>query len=182
MSGGIEALYIFDQHKSAGPESRSHASTLTGTSAPILQHTYRSRPAPAATLLPLYLAHPAPRPSLLLLPGTSPPTLLFALVHAPLLLLSPASAETEPLLVLEFLHRVIDVLEDFLGTPLLATRIEGSYDVVAQLLAEMCDAGTVNNTEPNALRDAVEVPGWVGKLLGGVGLPRWVAIRICVPC
>lgn len=75
--------------------------------------------------------------------------------------------------VLEFLHRVIDVLEEFLGSPLLATKIEASYDVVAQLLGEMCDAGSVCNTEPNALRDDVEVTGWMGKLLGGVGLPGY---------
>ncbi|KAI9709222.1 MAG: hypothetical protein M1812_007745 [Candelaria pacifica] len=154
MSGTVEALYIFDQHNN-----------------PILQHTYRSRPPPARTLLPLYLAYPAPRPSLVYLPNTVPPALLFSLVHSQLLFLSPTSADTEPLLVLEFLHRVVDVLEDFLGAPLLASKIEGAYDVVAQLLGEMCDAGAVSNTEPNALRDVVEVPGWMGKLLGGVGLP-----------
>ncbi len=71
----------------------------------------------------------------------------------------------------------MDVLEDFLGPPLLASKIDGAYDVVAQLLAEMCDAGAVSNTEPNALRDVVEVPGWMGKLLGGVGLPGYVALE-----
>lgn len=85
--------------------------------------------------------------------------------------MSPVSAEIEPLFVLEFLHRVIDVLEDFVGAPLLASKIEGAYDVVAQLLGEMCDGGIVCNTEPNALRDDVDAPGWMGKLLGGVGLP-----------
>ncbi len=38
--------------------------------------------------------------------------------------------------------------------------------MVAQLLPEMCDAGLVATTEPNALRDAVDAPGWVAKLLG----------------
>lgn len=55
----------------------------------------------------------------------------------------------------------------------MASKIEGSYDVVAQLLGEMCDAGSVCNTEPNALRDDVDIPGWMGKLLGGVGLPGY---------
>lgn len=105
------------------------------------------------------------------LEDTTPPTLLYSVTHANLLLLAPTSNDNEPLLVLEFLHRVIDVLEEFLGAPLLASKIEGSYDVAAQLLTEMCDAGNVCNTEINALRDVVEVPGWVGKLLGGVGLP-----------
>ena len=66
---------------------------------------------------------------------------------------------------------MIDVFEEFLGAPLLPGRIESNYDVVAQLLVEMCDAGLVYNTEPNALREAVEVPGLMGKILGGVGLP-----------
>ena len=79
--------------------------------------------------------------------------------------------------VLEFLHRVIDVLEEFIGDPLLASKIEGSYDVVAQLLGEMCDAGSVCNTEPNALRDDVDVSGFLGKLLGGVGLPGYAGYR-----
>lgn len=99
--------------------------------------------------------------------------MLFSLPHSNLLFLSPVSTDTEPLFVLEFLHRIIDVLEEFIGAPLLASKIEGSYDVVAQLLGEMCDAGSVCNTEPNALRDDVEIPGWMGKLLGGVGLPGY---------
>lgn len=85
--------------------------------------------------------------------------------------LATSSSEIEPLLVLEFIHRIIDVFEEFLGAPLLAHKIENNYDVVAQLLNEMCDAGTINTTEPNALRDLVEVEGWVGKLLGSINLP-----------
>ena len=154
-SSAIEALYVFDHNDDC-----------------ILEHVYRSRPAPPNIVFPLYIAHPNPRPSFISL-NTSPPTLLFSLVHSNLIFLSPISSDIEPLFVLEFLHRVIDVLEEFLGSPLLASKIEASYDVVAQLLGEMCDAGSVCNTEPNALRDDVEVTGWMGKLLGGVGLPGY---------
>ena len=97
--------------------------------------------------------------------------MVFNIVHANLLYLATTSSEIEPLLVLEFLHRVIDALEEFLGAPVLAHKIEANYDVVAQLLTEMCDAGTVNTTEPNALRDVVEVEGLLGKLLGSINLP-----------
>ncbi|RAL65421.1 hypothetical protein DID88_000989 [Monilinia fructigena] len=106
MTGAIEALYIYDEHNR-----------------PLLQNTYTSRPLSSTRLLPLYLAHPSPRP------------------------------------------------KEFVGAPLLAQKIESSYDVVAQLLNEMCDAGTVSSTEPNALRDMVEVEGWIGKLLGGINIP-----------
>ncbi|KAF2092234.1 clathrin adaptor, mu subunit [Saccharata proteae CBS 121410] len=152
--GAVEALYIFDEHNN-----------------PILEHVYCARPPPPHILLPLYLAHPAPRPSLIYLPSTNPPTLVHSIVQDRLLFIVPSSVDTEPLLVLEFLHRVADVLEDFLGSPLLASKIEGSYDVVAQVLGEMCDGGIVANTENNALREVVEVPSFVRNLLGGVGLP-----------
>ncbi|KAK7754866.1 hypothetical protein SLS62_003180 [Diatrype stigma] len=154
MNGIIEALHIYDEHNRA-----------------ILSHTYTSRPLSATHLLPLYLEHPAPRPNLIYLSNTNPPTLVFSLVHANLLYLATTSSEIEPLLVLEFLHRIIDALEEFLGAPVLAHKIEANYDVVAQLLTEMCDAGTINTTEPNALRDLVEVEGFLGKLLGSINLP-----------
>ncbi|KAI1283897.1 Adaptor complexes medium subunit family protein [Xylaria sp. FL0933] len=154
MNSVIEALHIYDEHKRA-----------------ILSHTYTSRPLSATHLLPLYLEHPAPRPNLIYLSNTNPPTLVFSLDHANLLYLATTSSDIEPLLVLEFLHRVIDALEEFLGAPVLAHKIEANYDVVAQLLTEMCDAGTISTTEPNALRDVVEVEGLLGKLLGSISLP-----------
>ncbi|KAI9688322.1 MAG: hypothetical protein M1820_010250 [Bogoriella megaspora] len=150
----IEALYIFDEHNN-----------------PLLEHVYTGRPPPAKVLLPLWLAQPSPRPSVTYFSSTSPPTLLHSIIQDRLLFLSPCSEDTEPLLVLEFLHRIADALEEFLGSPLLASKIETSYDVVAQLLGEMCDAGTVCNTEPDALRDLVEAPSWMKSLVGGLGLP-----------
>ncbi|GKZ22625.1 AP-3 complex subunit mu [Aspergillus brasiliensis] len=113
----------------------------------------------------------SPRPSLIYLPSTTPPVTVFSVVQSNLLFLALSEVDTEPLVALEFLHRVVDVLEDFVGAPLLSTKIQANYDVVAQLLHEMCDAGVVCNTEPNALQEVVEMPGWMGKLLGGVGLP-----------
>jgi len=99
------------------------------------------------------------------------------------LFLASTSAEAEPLLVLEFLHRVADALEDFLGAPLLPTKFENSYDVVVQIVAEMCDAGMVCNTEPNALREVIEAPSFMGNLLGGFGLPAYVNthLSLCLP-
>jgi hypothetical protein len=133
---------------------------------------YTSRPLSATQILPLYLEYPSPQPNVIYLPNTNPPTLVFSLRHSNLLFLATTSSEIEPLLVLEFLHRVVDAFEEFLGAPLLSVKIEQNFDVVAQLLTEMCDAGTINTTEPNALRDVVEVEGWVGKLLGSINLPR----------
>ncbi|PLB50280.1 putative AP-3 adaptor complex subunit MU [Aspergillus steynii IBT 23096] len=154
MSGEIDALYIYDEQNS-----------------PLVEQVYRSRPPSAAAILPLYLEHPAPRPSLLYLPSATPPVTVFSIVQSNLLFLALSEVDTEPLLVLEFLHRVVDILEDFVGAPLLSSKVQANYDVVAQLLHEMCDAGIVCNTESNAIQEVVEMPGWMGKLLGGVGLP-----------
>ncbi|RPB13356.1 clathrin adaptor, mu subunit [Morchella conica CCBAS932] len=156
----IEALHI---HRRLPP---------TPTTPPLLLHTWRRPSTPASTLLTHYQSHPAPRPPLIYLPNTTPPTLLFSIEHNNLLFLCPTTSEIEPLLVLEFLHRVVDVLEDFLGSPLLEGKIEANYDVVAQLLNEMCDDGIPFTTEPNALRDVVLPPSVLGKLLSNVtGLP-----------
>ena len=105
------------------------------------------------------------------LPHLVPPTVLYSIDQDCLLLACPTSSEVEPLSVLEFLHRIADALEDFLGAPLLTGKIEANYDVVAQVVVEVCDAGLVCNTEPNALKETVEVPNWVGNILGGIGLP-----------
>jgi AP-3 complex subunit mu len=152
--GTIDALYIFDENNSL-----------------ILPHVWTSRPPSAQVLLPLYLAHPSPRPSLIYESSTNPSTLVHSIVQDGLLLLCPTSHDIDPLIVLEFLHRIVDVFEDFLGSPLLPSKISSSYDVVAQLLGEMCDCGAIATTEPNALRDLVEAPSLMNKLLGGVGLP-----------
>lgn len=173
----IEAVYIFNEHKYYKlfplPYSLPFVTNLhiSKNSKPILSHTYTARPPPPSVVLAPYLAHAVPRPSCIYLPNVNPPTLVFSIIQDGLLLQCPSSTEVEPLLALEFLHRIADALEEFLGAPLLASKIETSYDVVAQVLSEMCDGGLVAATEANALRDVVETPTWVGKLLGGVGLP-----------
>ncbi|KAI9373822.1 Mu homology domain-containing protein [Aspergillus egyptiacus] len=154
MGGGIDALYIYDEQKQ-----------------PLVEQVYRSRPPSAAVIRPLYFAHPAPRPSLIYLPNASPPVTVFSIVESNLHFLALSETDTEPLLALEFLHRVVDILEEFVGAPLISTKLQANYDVVAQVLHEMCDAGIVCNTELNALQEVVEMPGWMGKLLGNVGLP-----------
>jgi len=66
------------------------------------------------------------------------------------------------------------VFEDFLGAPLLPGKIESNYDIVAQLLSEMCDGCLISNTESNSLKENVEVAGLIRKLFSQVGLPGYV--------
>ena len=154
----IDALYIFDP--------------VTPTT-PLLQYEWRRQSTTFSELITAYNAHPDPRPSLIYIPSTTPPTLLFNIVHNNLIFLIPVTSEIEPLLVLEFLRRVVDVLEDYFSSPLLPGKIESNYDVVAMLLGEMCDDGFPCTTEPNALRELVSPPTLMGKIFGSVtGLPR----------
>lgn len=154
MSAIIEALYVYDEQNNC-----------------ILEHVYRSRPPSAKSLLSQFKSHPAPRPALLYLSELSPPTAVASVHHSNTLFLCPSSTDQNALALLEFIHRVIDIFEDFLGPPLLAHKIDSNYDIVGQLLNEVCDGGAVSNTEPNALRENVEVAGLIGRLFTHVGLP-----------
>jgi AP-3 complex subunit mu len=165
MATIVEALYLFDQHNAL-----------------ILAHTYTGRPPSPSVLLPLYLAHDTPRPSLIYASSTNPPALIHSIVQDRVLFLAPTSQDSDPFAIITFLHRVADALEDVLGAPLLANKISSSYDVVLQVLTEVCDSGIVSNTEPNTLRDLVESPSWVNRLLGSTStsstpsLPSSIAI------
>ena len=88
-------------------------------------------------------------------------------------MIAVSSKDAQSLAIVDFLHKVLDVFEDFLGSPLLTTKIEDNYEIVAQLLGEMCDGGIICNTEPNALRESVEVHSALGKLFTQVGLPGY---------
>ncbi|CAK7213353.1 hypothetical protein SCUCBS95973_001775 [Sporothrix curviconia] len=192
MDGVIEALHIYDEHNAP---IISHAYTGRPLSAAQLlplyleqqrQQQQASVPSSASSLSVPAASSSGGGPaslrkqpaSLVYIPNTNPPTLVFTIVHAGLLFLLTTSSELEPLLALEFLHRVADALEEFLGSPLLAGKMESSYEVVAQLLTEMCDSGLVGTTEPNALHDLVEVEGFVGKLLGSITLPGKAAAAL----
>lgn len=172
MNGLIEALHIYDDNRFEYHDPLTPSASAKRPRKPILSHTYTGRPLSAKHLLPLYLEHPVPRPNLIYLPNASPATLIFSLTHANLLFLATSSTEIEPLLVIEFLHRVIDAFEDIIAAPLLASEIERNYHVAAQILTEMCDAGTINTTEPNALKENVEMEGLLDKIFGGFNLPR----------
>jgi AP-3 complex subunit mu len=163
---------LYFRRAQVSPPSRAAAwLSLRRSSTPLLEHAFAGRPASSSTLLPLFLAHSEPRPPLVYLPTTNPATLLYSLIHDQLLFLCPCSVDSEPLGVLEFLHRVADALQDYFGSPLLASKVEANYDVIAQLLNEMVDGGLIACTEPNALRDVVDAPSLIKSLLGGVGLP-----------
>ena len=130
---------------------------------------YRSRP-PSPQDVIRACNNYARLPPVVYLSDVSPSTTVFSVTHTNLLLVCLNGSEVDPLGVLEFLYRVCDIFEEFLGTPLQASKIEDNYEVVAQLLNEICDNGVVWNTETNSLRESVEVSNIIGKLFSQVGL------------
>ena len=155
--------------KAAG--TQMFADHLIPNSNVVLEHFYRSRP-PSATELVTYIkSHALPLPPILRITDSSPPSILFSVVHSNLLIVCSCGSEIDSLAVFEFLYRFIDACEEFLGSPLLASKLEENFEVVAQLLNELCDHGIVCNTETNSLRESVEVSSVIGKLFTQVGLP-----------
>lgn len=72
-----------------------------------------------------------------------------------------------PLMGLEFLCRVADVLTDYLGE-LNEDLIKDNFVIVYELLDEMMDNGFPLTTEPNILREMIAPPNIVSKMLSVV--------------
>ncbi|KAI8072835.1 AP-3 complex subunit MU-1 [Gongronella butleri] len=82
--------------------------------------------------------------------------------------LCPVDKEVDPMLVFEFLHRIIDVLTDYLGDVSEAS-IRENFVTVYQLLEEMMDYGYPLTTEPNALKEIIMPPTIINKVMTTVG-------------
>ena len=145
----------------------------------MVEHVYHGRPPQAHQLLTSLAGRPSPRPAVNYLADLHPPTTTYSITSGNLSFVAAASRDAQSLAVLDFLNRFVDILEDFLGSPLLRGKIEDNYEVVAQLLGEVCDGGIISNTEPNALRESVEVSSLIGKLFTQVGLPGY-AISLAI--
>merc|ERR1712216_389110 len=93
------------------------------------------------------------------------------LVHAfrfELFFVCVVQTEVPPLLVLEFLHRICDVLKDYLGE-VREDVVKENFVLLYQLLDEMMDNGFPLTTEPNILKSMILPPTTLGKLANAVG-------------
>ena len=80
-----------------------------------------------------------------------PPTLI-------LILPIPWIGKTTDGQVIEFLHRVLEIMGDYFGGNVDESAIKESFSLVYQLLEEMMDNGHPLTTEPNALKAMIRPP------------------------
>ncbi|PKA54692.1 hypothetical protein AXF42_Ash000527 [Apostasia shenzhenica] len=117
----------------------------------------------------------------------SPTHYLFQIFREGITFLACTQVETPPLMGIEFLCRVADVLADYLGG-LNEDLIKDNFVIVYELLDEMMDNGFPLTTEPNILREMIAPPSIVSKVLSvvtgkssNVGTTLPDATASCVP-
>ncbi|XP_031376444.1 AP-3 complex subunit mu isoform X2 [Punica granatum] len=97
----------------------------------------------------------------------SPTHYLFQIVREGITFLACTQVEMPPLMGIEFLCRVADVLSDYLGG-LNEDVVKDNFVIVYDLLDEMIDNGFPLTTEPNILREMITPPNIVSKVLSVV--------------
>ncbi|XP_047945013.1 AP-3 complex subunit mu-like isoform X2 [Salvia hispanica] len=106
--------------------------------------------------------------SLKLVPVIASPThYLFQVVREGITFLACTQVEMPPLMAIEFLCRVADVLLNYLDG-LNEDVIKDNFVIVYELLDEMIDNGFPLTTEPNILREMIAPPNIVSKVLSVV--------------
>ncbi|UJR27271.1 hypothetical protein I4U23_008566 [Adineta vaga] len=71
--------------------------------------------------------------------------------------------ELAPLFVIEFLHRIMDVFENYFGE-CTETSLKDNYVIVYELLDEMLDSGLPLATETNILKELIKPPNVLRKV------------------
>lgn len=70
-----------------------------------------------------------------------------------------------PLIPFVLIDRLLEVMEEYFGTPLASTKIDASNDTLTLLINEMIDDGIPNVTDVNKLRDLVQFKSLLSKIL-----------------
>lgn len=97
----------------------------------------------------------------------SPTHYLFQVFRDGITFLACTQVEMPPLMAIEFLCRVADVINDYLGG-LNEDSIKDNFVIVYELLDEMIDNGFPLTTEPNILQEMIAPPNIVSKVLSVV--------------
>ncbi|KAJ1444817.1 Mu homology domain-containing protein [Pelagophyceae sp. CCMP2097] len=88
---------------------------------------------------------------------------LTSILRDDIFLIATLQSDVPPLLVIEFLHRVVDIFVEYFGASDEAS-IKDNFSMVYQLLEEMLDNGNPLTTEPNALKAMIKPPTVLGRL------------------
>lgn len=91
--------------------------------------------------------------------------LLFHQKYGNIIFLLPCASTTPSLLPFEFIARLIETLESYLNPPLIPTKLESNFDLIAMILGEMIDGGFPIYTEPDSVHDFVQPSGAISKLI-----------------
>ncbi|KAI4313603.1 hypothetical protein L6164_026567 [Bauhinia variegata] len=97
----------------------------------------------------------------------SPTHYIFQVYREGITFLACTQVEMPPLMGIEFLCRVANILNDYLGG-LNEDLIKDNFVIVYELLDEMIDNGFPLTTEPNILREMIAPPNIVNKVLSVV--------------
>lgn len=84
-----------------------------------------------------------------------------------LIYLAIITSEVQPLLVIEFLHRMADIFKDYFGE-VNESSIKENFVTVYQLLEEMMDNGFPLTTEPNILKEVILPPTILNRVVNAV--------------
>ncbi|KAG5439017.1 hypothetical protein PCANB_002348 [Pneumocystis canis] len=80
------------------------------------------------------------------------------------------TSEIDPLYIIEFLYRIVDILKDYLGQNSIKKSIlEKKFEIVIQLLNEIMDYGYPMTTESNMLKDIIPPPNTINQILSMAG-------------
>ncbi|KAK6458332.1 Mu homology domain-containing protein [Scheffersomyces xylosifermentans] len=80
-------------------------------------------------------------------------------------ILCSTATTPNPIIPFTFIHRLIEVMSDYFGTPLALTKIDANNDTLTLLINEMIDNGMPNVTDFNKLRDLIPFKSFLSKIL-----------------
>eukprot|EP01102_Stenamoeba_stenopodia_P008024 TRINITY_DN2275_c0_g1_i1.p1 TRINITY_DN2275_c0_g1~~TRINITY_DN2275_c0_g1_i1.p1 ORF type:complete len:418 (+),score=72.55 TRINITY_DN2275_c0_g1_i1:178-1431(+) len=94
-----------------------------------------------------------------------------------LFLLSLVQAEVAPLLVIDFLYRIVSIFKDYFRE-VSEDSLKENFVVLYQLLDEMMDNGHPFTTEPNVLKEMIAPTDFVGDLVNEITGAQAVSTQI----
>lgn len=90
---------------------------------------------------------------------------LISIYRSNIFLLATTIRETSPLMIIEYLHRVFEILEEYFGNNLEDENIiKENFSLIYQLLEEMMDYGNPLTMEPNTLKEMIAPPNILTRI------------------